>query len=306
MADDTPSSGDSETPRCGHCGVEIGHATRRMHGECFPEHRDPELKASEPARCTITMENGDRCPKPKISHDWCGTHRQRWARTGHPLGNRSTVGKWKMCHFCTDDMPREKRRAVSKDSGGNPLCRKHHARWKRHGDATTTVRRQFVYTDDLDADFWALVDTKGGDVDQCWPWTGSANIAGYGVFLHYGAHRNAYRITNGDIPEGMVIDHVCHDPEACPGGSDCPHRICCNPSHLAPALSSENTARGRSSAHVRTHDGLCQVPGCGREYAAAVNGRRLCPAHYQRSRKHDGETFDHVPIGHGGKRLHER
>lgn len=69
--------------------------------------------------------------------------------------------------------------------------------------------------------FWAKVELGPG----CWNWTGATNPSGYGRFaavgrtLH-GAHRVAFWLNGGTIPDGMVIDHICRN------------RRCVNPAHL--------------------------------------------------------------------------
>lgn len=72
----------------------------------------------------------------------------------------------------------------------------------------------------------------------CWTWHGSTNGQGYGEIRieqkkHY-VHRLAYEITIGEIPEGLVIDHLCGNPS------------CCNPEHLEPVRQGENIRRGGS------------------------------------------------------------
>ena len=63
--------------------------------------------------------------------------------------------------------------------------------------------------------FWAKVDTSG----DCWLWTGAIGSHGYGM-LTVGsrlngtkravtAHRFSYTHLVGQIPEGLVIDHLC-------------------------------------------------------------------------------------------------
>lgn len=80
--------------------------------------------------------------------------------------------------------------------------------------------------------FWAKVD-KSGD---CWLWTAALDRHGYGAFRtggrHRLAHRVAYELVIGPIPEGLDLDHLCrvHD--------------CVNPAHLEPVTRRENLARG--------------------------------------------------------------
>lgn len=60
------------------------------------------------------------------------------------------------------------------------------------------------------------------------------------------AHRVIYELLVGPIPDGMTIDHTCHDPSECQPGPTCPHRRCVNPEHLEVVSSVENIARGGS------------------------------------------------------------
>jgi hypothetical protein len=90
-----------------------------------------------------------------------------------------------------------------------------------------------------------------GEPDDCWHWRGSVDRSGYGYLTGGGrlsgkpASRQAYQLFVGSIPEGLVLDHLCHtlDPD-CVGGAECLHRRCVNPLHLEPVTNGENVRRG--------------------------------------------------------------
>lgn len=81
--------------------------------------------------------------------------------------------------------------------------------------------------------FWEKVDASG----DCWEWTASLNHNGYGKFgispsHSVLAHRFAWQTLIGDIPERMVIDHLCRNPR------------CVNPDHLRVTTRRQNTIAG--------------------------------------------------------------
>ena len=75
----------------------------------------------------------------------------------------------------------------------------------------------------------------------CWLWLGRL-YNGYGKLrvghLKVAAHRLAWELVNGPIPEGLIVRHKCDVP------------CCINPAHLKVGTHSDNTAdrveRGRS------------------------------------------------------------
>lgn len=78
----------------------------------------------------------------------------------------------------------------------------------------------------------------------CWLWVGAINPYDYGIFYTdrlEGAHRSAYRLFKGPIPEGLVIDHLCRT------------RSCVNPAHLEAVTLAENLRRGENTYRNRTH-----------------------------------------------------
>jgi len=98
----------------------------------------------------------------------------------------------------------------------NGWCDKHYRRWRKHGDPNITLR----HTGPLPERLWTRVDsTKNG----CWPWSGNT-LRGYGRLRFQNrdhiAHRVAWELTYGPIPDGMCVLHRCDNPP------------CCNPKHL--------------------------------------------------------------------------
>lgn len=93
--------------------------------------------------------------------------------------------------------------------------------------STRLLRSNF--TDAQIREFWAKVG-RVGDV-ECWPWLSFRTADGYGKVGRRGAHRVAYAVTHGEIPDGLTIDHLCRN------------RACCNPAHLEPVTQSVNSKR---------------------------------------------------------------
>lgn len=76
--------------------------------------------------------------------------------------------------------------------------------------------------------------------DGCWEWTGTRGPTGYGSLSYRDdqgtprtitAHRLAYLLLIGPIPEGFEVDHLCSN------------RGCVRPSHLEPVTPTENKRR---------------------------------------------------------------
>lgn len=132
----------------------------------------------------------------------------------------------------------------------------------------------------------------------CWIWTGGTS-SGYGrvAFLcsddgikRWGStHRIIYTAERGPIPDGMDLDHQCHDPVHCQPerAADCPHRRCCNPDHLLPMTRQANLLRGgtipaRRSAITHCPAGHAYTP---ENTLTDRLGRRTCKeCTYERNR----------------------
>lgn len=63
--------------------------------------------------------------------------------------------------------------------------------------------------------FWSKVQ-KSSELNACWLWQAAVFSNGYGHFVVQEktclAHRVAWELENGKIPEGMVIMHICDTP----------------------------------------------------------------------------------------------
>lgn len=77
---------------------------------------------------------------------------------------------------------------------------------------------------------------KVDPITSCWWGTTAIHHTGYHVCSfdnkQYRLHKFMYEIYKGDVPFGMVIDHLCRNVR------------CCNPDHLEVVSSYINTMRG--------------------------------------------------------------
>ncbi|MGP5098368.1 HNH endonuclease [Brachybacterium alimentarium] len=104
-------------------------------------------------------------------------------------------------------------------------CEKHYTRWRRNGDPNVT-QRHFNPADALDA----RTERRG----RCLIWTGAIDRAGYGMIRTEGRtlrpHRVAWELSNGPVPEGKFLDHICWN------------RACVDLSHLRVVTRQQNNS----------------------------------------------------------------
>ena len=123
------------------------------------------------------------------------------------------------------------------------MCLTHYIRNLRNGHPGPSPIRRNRMRKTTSERFWEKVDRRGPH--ECWPWTAQ-------VWGHYGrfwdpargrevqSHRFAYELAVGQIADGLVIDHICHN------------QLCVNPAHMRQASLKENAENARASRRSTT------------------------------------------------------
>jgi hypothetical protein len=127
-------------------------------------------------------------------------------------------------------------------------------------------------SNDIDS-FWAKVDIKG--LDECWPWKLSKSNEGYGRFS-FGdrcvrAHRFAYQVSHGEIPNGLRVLHTCDNP------------TCCNPTHLWIGTDNDN-------CQDKIAKGRAKYPGARNPSRGDEHYSRIHPEKMARGERHGSRT----------------
>lgn len=175
------------------------------------------------------------CERPYADSGYCGMHRERVRKHGSPGSVEPSriyvVQKVAICvvEGCTNPtMTRN-------------FCNKHYLRVRRHGDPLGGGRyRQYGLTGEERLAAGLAMHESG-----CSLWTGLSTESGYGWVRvdgeSIGTHRWAWELEHGPIPNGLHLDHQCHNRDmSCPPGRFCFHRLCCDTTHMRLRTASEH------------------------------------------------------------------
>ena len=164
-------------------------------------------------------------------------------------------------------------------------CRGHYIRLWRN----STFPKLVIRTEQ--ERFWIKVDRSGGP-DACWLWMAFKLATGYGRFAPTGqrvmvfAHRYAYKLLVGQIPDGLELDHRCRNPS------------CVNVTHLEPVTHAINMARANVA---RTHCKRGHPIDTTRSNRQCIICSRATKARYRVSHYRDNSPKTrktHCPQGH--------
>ena len=123
-------------------------------------------------------------------------------------------------------------------------CAAHYYRWRTHGDVQAHVP---IGLPPLSERFLAQLARQP---NGCLFWTGRTNPeTGYGMLASLYAHRFAWELHNGPIPDGLYVLHRCDI--FYPVG-DITYRRCVEPSHLFLGACADNLAdmRAKGRWHI--------------------------------------------------------
>jgi len=138
---------------------------------------------------------------------------------------------------------------------------------------------------------------KPSNPSDCWPWRGHLNNKGYGQIysLEAGrevlAHRAAWELEHGSIPDGLRVLHRCDNPP------------CCNPSHLFLGTQRDNihdmVAKQRISHGTHRPNAKLTDDQVRAIRSTTISGRQLSKqlgvSEMTISRVRSGKTWRHIP-----------
>lgn len=182
----------------------------------------------------------DGCEKPSRNLGWCQMHYKRFRRHGDPLKGARSVDRG--CSVPGCDKPHH----------AKGFCDLHWYHNRRNGSPDAGVRN---YSNPDDA-----ISARTAREGECIIWTGG-QVKGYGVLSSKQksvyVHRYVWERSNGPIPDGAVVDHLCYNT------------LCVRVDHLRLATTAEN-GRNRSGPSSISRSGVRGVYPRGKKWIAQV------------------------------------
>lgn len=195
--------------------------------------RDPRCEDCDECphrRCANPSHLEPITPRENIAR---GRGGDSWGYVAAPVPRRAPEARPLVCTEADGGLP------CSNPIYKRTICRKHYRRWLRDPSVDRTQKP-------VEERFWAKVDKRGPvsesepDLGPCWLWAAVINRStGYGSFYPkhgetVGAHRYAYELANGSIPDGYQVHHRCHT------------RACVRPDHLIATTRAANMAQRKN------------------------------------------------------------
>lgn len=163
-----------------------------------------------------------------LTRAMCKTHYARYRRHGYAGSATIKQRSWDGLICEAPDCMRR--------PAASGVCLLHYKRLRRNGTfglyESESITRYMAARS-----FTVAASASRPGLGACIEWRGSRLSNGYGairVRSHHNqlAHRVAFHLAYGEIPEGAVIDHLCRN------------RACVNPAHLEAVSNEENLRRG--------------------------------------------------------------
>lgn len=189
----------------------------------------------------------DGCTRKYRSAGYCALHYSRVRKYGDPgpvESMRAPLPETCSVEGCSGKAERRS------------WCQKHYYRWRKYGDPTGRPPKPSMA--ETEARFWSKVDKT----PSCWLWTDAEHKSGYGHFKIEGHHKKAHRVSwefsRGKIPDGLVVDHICHV------------KLCVNPEHLRLATPKQNAEYRKGPMNDHTSSGVRGVSRSGNAWIVRV------------------------------------
>lgn len=232
------------------CSMHYGRwlATRSIE---LPEIRPVAKISKDPKGQRLCGIEG--CGRKHDARGLCVGHYRRWKLYGDPMSDVPLGEVTKKPRFCEVLGCGRKHRSKG-------LCGMHYNRMRANGTLESQPYRKT---------FEEKMRWNTKEESSCVIWIGVRNVQGYGQTNANGrgisAHRYVWEHHNGKIPEGLEIDHICHNVS------------CVNIEHLRVVTRQQN-AQYRQGAMPGNRSGIRGVtyhPGSGKWRARVSHNKKM-------------------------------